>query len=166
MPQVNADTCDQRPGRRQPFTPWPLRTTASRQVYKRVVETTPETTASRWLREPSEACTDEAPSRAFLGRVSDYCRARSLSGQHEHKYLSKIVSAHGSTGTPSEAFRVLRSLSLQRTISAIFALKYNKMKFLGFLGCALATFTAVQASDIPLPEALQMVYGLPECSVS
>lgn len=76
------------------------------------------------------------------------------------------VSAPGSTGTHREAFRVLRALSLQRTTSIILTLRYNKMKFLGFLGCALATFTAVQALDIPLPEALQMVYGLPECSVS
>lgn len=41
MPQVNADTYDQRTGRRQPFTPRHLKTTASRQVYKRVIETTP-----------------------------------------------------------------------------------------------------------------------------
>lgn len=40
------------------------------------------------------------------------------------------------------------------------------MKFPTLLGCALATVTAVHALDIPLPEALQMVYGLPECSVS
>lgn len=166
MPQVNADTYDQRPGRRQPFTPRPSKTTASRQVYKRVVQTTPETLASRWLRERSEVCTDEAPSRASLGRVSDRRRARRLAGQREHEYLSMTVSAPGSTGTPEQAFRVLRSRILRRIASITFALKYSKMKFLGFLGCALATSTAVQALDIPLPEALQMVYGLPECSVS
>lgn len=40
------------------------------------------------------------------------------------------------------------------------------MKLLNVFGCVLASFTAVQALDIPLPDALKMVYGLPECAVS
>jgi hypothetical protein len=46
------------------------------------------------------------------------------------------------------------------------ALKYPKMKLPNLLGFALVAFTAVQALDIPLPDALKLVYGLPECSVS
>lgn len=40
------------------------------------------------------------------------------------------------------------------------------MRLLSLLGSALAASTAVQALDIPLPDALKLVYGLPECSVS
>jgi hypothetical protein len=41
-----------------------------------------------------------------------------------------------------------------------------KLELLDFLGLALATLTPVKALDMPLSEALKLVYGLPECSVS